>query len=522
MSVTVADLMRLPSFYHAEVLAGKGGLGKAVSTVSVLETVDPALIDSRVNKTDRIGGGEIVITSFVNAPEDEELQLRIVRQLAESGEIGLIIYYVGVFLKNVPRKILDYGDENDFVIICMPRNQENLRYSDAISDIMGAVIHDRESGRPLVVSLLDDMARLPAAQRSTAAMVRLISERLRCSVVLTDGAGVLISESAWPGEYRGISRALSPADHAVPSGLCVPYAGAENCTLLRQQIRTVSGAMHLFFLGIGTPPDPTQTAEAAETIRIAVNIWDTGSRNAPISELVRAILNDDPLRMRTLASLFRKDIASISAMWLFSGERAELSMAQTLSDTAGNYCRTSFADLYNGEIVLFTDAYASLHDAETVLEAAAGILPKGFRAALFTNLKDTADVRTAYTLYHKEMTDALRILPGRSYYTEGDLCFAESCRGIIEAGENEVKQVLSRLNAFDRLRDRESIAETLSVYLLDTDQSLLKTAEAQYLHKNTIKYRLKIMSDCLGYPVGSMPASVGLYQAVGLMRLLRA
>ena len=521
MSVTVADLLKLPSLYHAEVLAGKGGLGKAVSTVSVLETVNPELIDSRVNKTDRIGGGEIVITSFINALEDEDLQFRNVRQLAESGEIGLIIYYIGVFLKNVPKKILDYADENDFVIICMPRNQENLRYSDAISDIMGAVIHDRESGRSLVVSLLDIMARLPAAQRSTAAMVRLISERLHCSVVLINDSGALISESAWPGEYKGIAHRLSPKDYAVPTGICVPFPETDNCTLLRQQILTISGGMYIFFLGIGTPPDPAQTAEAAEAIRIAVNIWDTESRSAPISELVRAILDDDPLRMRTLAGLFHIDIASISAMWIFSGERVELSMAQTLSETAGNYCRTSFADLYNGEIILFTSAYDSLHDAETVFESAVGILPEGFQAALFTNLEDTSDVRSAYTLCHKEVGDALCILPGRSYYTEGDLRFAESCRSIMEAGENKVEQVLSRLNAFDRLRDRESIVETLSVYLLDTDQSLLKTAETQYLHKNTIKYRLKMMSDCLGYPVGSMPASAGLYQAVGLMRLLK-
>ena len=41
MSVTVADLLKLPSLRNAEVVAGKGGLGKIVSSISVLESTDP-------------------------------------------------------------------------------------------------------------------------------------------------------------------------------------------------------------------------------------------------------------------------------------------------------------------------------------------------------------------------------------------------------------------------------------------------------------------------------------------------
>ena len=41
MSVTVEDLLELPSLRRAKVLGGQGGLTKIVSSISVLESVDP-------------------------------------------------------------------------------------------------------------------------------------------------------------------------------------------------------------------------------------------------------------------------------------------------------------------------------------------------------------------------------------------------------------------------------------------------------------------------------------------------
>ena len=44
MSVTVEDILKLPSMRQAKVLGGKGGLNKVVSSISVLESVDPEVL----------------------------------------------------------------------------------------------------------------------------------------------------------------------------------------------------------------------------------------------------------------------------------------------------------------------------------------------------------------------------------------------------------------------------------------------------------------------------------------------
>ena len=46
MSVTVEQLLKLPSLSRAKVVGGRGGLSKVVSSISVLESTDPgALVD---------------------------------------------------------------------------------------------------------------------------------------------------------------------------------------------------------------------------------------------------------------------------------------------------------------------------------------------------------------------------------------------------------------------------------------------------------------------------------------------
>ena len=85
MSVTVADLLKLPSLKPARVVAGAGGLSRTVAYVSVLEYADPQALEDGLFPEDTYSGSEIVITGFINNPRDERLQCAVVRRLAEAG-----------------------------------------------------------------------------------------------------------------------------------------------------------------------------------------------------------------------------------------------------------------------------------------------------------------------------------------------------------------------------------------------------------------------------------------------------
>ena len=142
MSVTVADILKLPSLRQAKVLGGQNGLNKAVSSISVLESVNPDVLVQEVFPQDKYSGGEIVITGFLNCIDDVDLQCANLMRLIEGGEVGLVLYYVGCYLPQVDQRLIDIANVHDFVLICMPEGQRHLRYSDLICDVTECIYRD--------------------------------------------------------------------------------------------------------------------------------------------------------------------------------------------------------------------------------------------------------------------------------------------------------------------------------------------------------------------------------------------
>ena len=64
MSVTVGELLKLPSLRQARVLGGEGGLSRMVSSISVLESTDPGVLVHEVFQHNQYSGSEIVITGL--------------------------------------------------------------------------------------------------------------------------------------------------------------------------------------------------------------------------------------------------------------------------------------------------------------------------------------------------------------------------------------------------------------------------------------------------------------------------
>ena len=88
MSVTVADLLKLPSLRNARLAAGRGGLDRPVSSISVLEYADANALQSELFENNEFYGSEIVITGFTSIPRDVEAQCANIRRLAGAGEVG--------------------------------------------------------------------------------------------------------------------------------------------------------------------------------------------------------------------------------------------------------------------------------------------------------------------------------------------------------------------------------------------------------------------------------------------------
>lgn len=280
MSVTVADLLKLPSLRNARVIAGKEGLGRIVTSVSVLEYADPtALLDELFNNNEFFGS-EIVITSFANIRDNVEAQCANILRLNEVGEVGLILYYVGCLMERVDPKLIALADQLGFTLICMPEGRMDLRYSEAIGDIMEAIYRDQSSHAALTSELLERISHLPVHQRTVDTIFKMLSDRLHLSLILTIENGAVLNAISWPRTD------LDDLLQALP-GLVLPTPDAEPRLLpllggtWLSHLRLTAGERPMNLLVFDSAegkPEAATLSQIRETVQLAVNLWSSPGR----------------------------------------------------------------------------------------------------------------------------------------------------------------------------------------------------------------------------------------------------
>ncbi len=527
MSITVSDLLHLPSLCHASVIGGRGGLNKIVTSISVLEAVDTRVLVDGLFQKGEFFGSEIVITGFLNCLDDVECQCANIRRLAEGGEVGLILFYVGIYLPAVDKRLVALADELDFVLIQMP-GLKNLRYGEVISDVTEYIFHDQEKNEFIVSDILARVSRLPEHLRTIRSVLRMLSSQVHASVVLTDDAWHILNLIAWP---QNMGAALEGCQHtwgAYAGKGSQPFAPIPGSQVYHFTLWPDGGAaMHLFLIREGLGLNQRIQEQTADLVRISINIWGRGHGAVAIHELIRAILQDDPIKMRRLSDVFHIDVANIQEMWIIhaaSPQRLDASKADVK-----RFCHvleactdTQFADRYDGQVLLFSSRPSSERAAEEALEEMLVIAGQDPLVSVCRcyGLENTMDVRQAYLCHQDYLPDARKIWPRKRIFSLGELMFARECHQQVEQGEEYLGRCSKYLDRLQSCSGEWDVAETLGVYLIDMDANVTRTAQAMFLHKNTVKYRLRAISDMLGFHPNKMPDNIQLYQSLAIRRLL--
>lgn len=88
MSLTVAQLMELPSLRRAKVLAGHRSLDRIVTGITVLEYSTPTDMQKKLYDSIDFWGSELILTGFCNIAEDVEAQCSNIRMFAMAAKWG--------------------------------------------------------------------------------------------------------------------------------------------------------------------------------------------------------------------------------------------------------------------------------------------------------------------------------------------------------------------------------------------------------------------------------------------------
>ena len=102
MSITVEECLKLPSLRNSRVVAGEKGVSNIVNSVTVLEIVDNVIFD--LGKP--VKNSDMVLTSFYTIKDDPKAQCDHINYMYNSGDACVVIYYVGVFIKEIHPSLL--------------------------------------------------------------------------------------------------------------------------------------------------------------------------------------------------------------------------------------------------------------------------------------------------------------------------------------------------------------------------------------------------------------------------------
>ena len=530
MSITVADCLELPALREATVIAGRKGLCQSVSSVSVLEY-------ARISALAEVLflGNELILSAFTSVMDSVEEQVSAIHRLHEVGEVGLILYYVGYFLPRVDPRLISTAEELDFPLILMPPNTYYHRYSEVITEVLEAIIEDRKKEEWFVPQLMESISRLSERQQTISSVLRLLSDRLRCSLLLLGEDHRERGFASWP---MAATEEFTDAFRAAADGLSERKGSyslqGEEYYLRADDFHTDAQIDYrLIALTTRTPIREDDFTQTVAVLQMFCNIWKEATHPETADNLVRAILNDQQPSIRRITERLRIDLKKIRVMWVLRQRAAEdrrgdqrsapsnVSVEMLRAFLRGNG-KTALVDAFDESIVAFMDDAKFLElDKGLILnfmEYCRRELP-AYSLVWCGGLDSIQSVRLSYILIEEFFSAACTIYPNRDMFTVRELAFARECRRILQQNGGPLQDSLAALRPLQGLKDESLLLQSLAAYLIDADMNAAEAGAILHVHEGTVKYRINKIQRQLGYDVSHMPGSYALYLALAIWRL---
>ena len=520
MGVKLKELLSLPSLREAQVITGWNSLNKSITSLSFLEVSDMTFFSEHIQTEHEYYGGELLIGSFYTIRNDRAKQCEAIRHLHRLGEVGIILYYVGIVLPELSEEVIRLAEELDFVIIQMPENNSTIRYNEAIVEIMAAILNASTS-ESLLNEVLEKVSLLPEHLRSVEITLKMLSDLLRVNIVLTDREHEVINQILWP---RNSSLAIG--------GLLEAYrvGGGEALMLQEMQVKVYhreifhkdNGLLNLYLLKENGVVSDTQCEHAVEVLQVALNLW--GKKHGEVSEyaLVEAILNDESEKMYRLASILALDIRSVQMMWLVQLRdlRKEKELRQELEDHLSKHYQTHVIQLVENRIVVLLGNFRHNHSE---FEISKEFLRETFfeevvdHVVVCPKMRNTTHVRKTYQLVNRVTSVLSRVFPEKKSFSLSEIKQTALAQQQMQTGEREIDE---QLFVLEPIRQNPEYIETLCTFLLDADSDFQRCGELLFIHKNTVKYRIRKISELLGYDMTRVSEAYEGYLACLLLRLI--
>lgn len=179
MGFLCEDILLIPDFREAVVLAGLNGMRRPISRVNVMEVPDVI---------DWVRPGELLVTSGFPFRDQPEVLADIIPQLVEKGVAALGIK-TKRFINQIPERVLEIADQLDFPIIELP---PATAFSDVVREIMERVLVQEARDLSLLQSRFQKLSHQLLHGDSIEGLLENLDSMLNNPIILLDDADHVI------------------------------------------------------------------------------------------------------------------------------------------------------------------------------------------------------------------------------------------------------------------------------------------------------------------------------------------
>lgn len=171
--MTVEELLHMPSLRGLQLIAGKAGIHRRISTVTVIDTPDGSIW---------LKGSEFVITTAYAIKDDSCLMAELIQQLVSRKASGLGIK-TGRFIKRIPDEAIALADQLDFPLVSIP---DEYAFCDIINPALSMIVNRQSTQLMHSSQIHRKFLELAVDNASVTEILRTLSGLLRRPAVFVD------------------------------------------------------------------------------------------------------------------------------------------------------------------------------------------------------------------------------------------------------------------------------------------------------------------------------------------------
>lgn len=265
---------------------------------------------------------------------------------------------------------------------------------------------------------------------------------------------------------------------------------------------------------------------------ICAGIWKYNHKKQLQTDIVQAILSDNPIQAKILLAKLNISLSSIQGIaCIFQKEAAQ---GKEFLHAAAEKLKILLKDADIGflfseadDMLIFIPYYSasvpSVHERfiNSIKALSDSFLNHKVNVFYALNTRGILEIGKIYKDFSRVLPLLPIIYPSKRVLSKYQIGLAALCEEITSKMQESASRYLELLSPISAAGSEE-LPDTLAVFLLDANQNTLEASKILYLHTNTIQYRLRKIRELLNIDLLDTSEILDLTVALAVRRIINS